>query len=201
MQGVIPGQRLVLLVAVTTDQPVMLSCDVSGGAATVSIEPETISQNQVAEITVVPGAATTETEMRIDITARRGDHEETITKTTAVFDWPDDREEQAAEILGVFTAWLADNEPALGITPATMFEGSFVSTLLVVSHYAYFNDDWEVGLSWHIMIPPDDFAEVYLRPRDALRPERAFRIASWQTALATGVPEVIEVEPPAEVTR
>jgi hypothetical protein len=68
-------------------------------------------------------------------------------------------------------------------------------------HYVFFNDGWEVGVSWHIMIAPDDFAEAYLRPRGALRPTRRFRIGSYQTALETGFVEVTEVEPPAEVTR
>jgi hypothetical protein len=71
----------------------------------------------------------------------------------------------------------------------------------VVSHYEFTNDDYELGLSWHIMVPPDDWSELYLRPRDELNPTRAFRMSSWSAAMEGGEVEFTEVSPPAEVVR
>jgi hypothetical protein len=79
--------------------------------------------------------------------------------------------------------------------------GTPVAGLLVVSHYAWFTPEYEVGLAWHIMGAPDDFAELYVRPRGGLAPTRAFRVGSWSTALAGGAADVREIDAPAEVTR
>lgn len=51
------------------------------------------------------------------------------------------------------------------------------------------------------MVAPDDWAELYLRPRDSLTPTRAFRLSSWSTALGGGRVEITDVAPPAEVVR
>jgi hypothetical protein len=61
--------------------------------------------------------------------------------------------------------WLAAAHPELGITADTEWKPVFVSTLLVVSHYSYWSEDWEVTVAWHNMIPPDDWTEVHLRRR------------------------------------
>ena len=47
----------------------------------------------------------------------------------------------------------------------------------------FFDDRWELGLAWHIMLAPHDRAKLCLRPRDELAPTPAFEIASWSTAL------------------
>lgn len=202
IQGAIPGAEVVLLVSQTDETAGVAMVTASAPGATVAIRPSEISGSEVAEVTVVPDATATETELTITIEVVTGGTIHSVTRTTPVLTWEDDRAEQAAEILGLFTSWLAENRSELGITPETGFEGTFLAPqLLVVSHYGFFNDEWEIGLSWHVMIPPDDFSEIYLRPRSALRPTLAFRIGSWQTALDTGDYQIVEVEPPFEVVR
>jgi hypothetical protein len=203
IQGVIPGARLVLLVGQSDPAAgeVIITAQ-APGATSIIIDPTTISGTEVAEVTIVPGATTTEKDLSITIEARGADDTWTTTRTVTVLPWEDDREGQAREILEMFTSWLAENRPELGITPETEFTGTFLAPqLLVVSHYGFFGVQWEVGLAWHVMIPPDDFSEIYLRPRTELRPTHAFRIGSWQTALDTGDFEVVEVEPPFDVVR
>lgn len=69
---------------------------------------------------------------------------------------------------------------------------------LVVTHYLFLSDEWEMGVSWHIMIPPSDWTRIYLRHRfDEMTPSLAFEISS--RANATEPPH--EIEPPDEVTR
>jgi len=156
----------------------------------------------VAEVTVIADAATKERPLAITVTGRRGDVEETAQRSTTVSPWGDDRGDDAARLLTIFTAWLAEHEPELGIDAGTEFSGSFVAPgLLVVSHYLYLSDDWELGLSWHVMVPPDDWAAIYLRPRDEAVPTHAFELASQRGALADGVVVVAEVAPPSEVVR
>ena len=93
--------------------------------------------------------------------------------------------------------WLADSEPQLGLNPDTEFFGSFIAPgLLVVSHYLFMSESWKSGLSWHVMVAPDDWAEIYLRPRTEMAPTLAFRLSS-QTAALEGDMIDIESVPPA----
>lgn len=201
IHGTIPGANLLLLVGLADPSagPVDVTAEATG--AQVAVEPATIDGEQVAEVSVVPGPVTTETGLTIRIIG--GAAMTPVEKTTTILPWEDDqRAGDADRVLGIFTPWLADNRPDLGITPRTEFSRSFVAPmLLVVSHYLYLNPDWELGVEWHIMLPPDDFAEIYLRPRDQMYPTLAFRVDSWQTALDTGTAHVYPVDPPAEVVR
>jgi hypothetical protein len=64
-----------------------------------------------------------------------------------------------------------------------------------------FDEEYEIGLSWHVMLAPDDWSEVYIRPRNETAPVRAFRLKSWSTTLEGGPAEFTEVDPPAEIVR
>lgn len=204
VQGVIPGAVTGVLVTITDGSenggPVALTAVADG--AQVGVDPQEIHQGQVAEVTVIAQSATQERPLDITVTGRRGDVEETATRSTTVFAWSDDRADDAERLLSIFTAWLADHEPGLGIDPGTEFSGSFVAPgLLVVSHYLYLSEDWELGLSWHVMVPPDDWAEIYLRPRDQAVPTHAYRLESQHAALDDGAVVIEEVAPPSEVVR
>jgi hypothetical protein len=104
------------------------------------------------------------------------------------------------EIADVFLAGL-DAAEGLPADASGLTGGTPVAGLLVVSHYAWFTDDLEIGLGWHVMVPPDDWAELYVRPRSAPAPTAAFRLGSWSTALDGGDTTVTEIAPPADVTR
>jgi hypothetical protein len=58
-------------------------------------------------------------------------------------------------------------------------------------------EEWEMGVRWHVMIPPYDWAEIYLRHRHTeISPSLAFKIPSLD---AQDAPEV--VDPPESVWR
>lgn len=202
VNGAVPGSRLVLLVGRVDPGSDAMTITAQAPGAEVVVAPASISGSQVAEVIVVPDATEAETELRLTVTVSMDDWVGSIDRTITVVPWEDDRERQAREVLGLFLPWLADEHPEFGLSEATEFEGTMTAPLLlIVSHYGFYTDEWEVGVGWHVMMPPDDFAEMYLRPRDALAPTHAFRIGSWQTALETGSVEVVEVEPPPEVVR
>ncbi len=205
VQGALPGEPVMLLVAVeeetATTSPVALTAASTGGAA-IGVEPASVSSGELAEVTVVAADVTEETEIEVTVTARRGDEEHHVTKAIMVMPQRDELEPPAREVLNLFLPWLAEQQPELGIGPETELAGMVVAPrLLVVSHYAFLNEDYEVGLAWHIMIAPDDWADIYIRPRDSLRPTAAFRLSSWSTALAGGDVEIGPTELPAEVVR
>lgn len=206
VQGAVTEQPTGVLVTILnespTDEPVTITATATG--ATVTVEPAAISAGEVAEVwlTVDPGTSDG-TEMELVITGERGGRTATASRGFTAYDWEDDRGEYAGTLFDLFRSWLAANHPELGITDDTVFSGSFTAPgLLVVSHYLYLSDEWEIGLAWHVMIPPDDWAEIYLRPRDEAAPTVAFRLSSQAAAVDSQAPgEISEVPAPLEVTR
>jgi hypothetical protein len=204
VQGVIPGASSGVLATITNESPTDLVVAISAAAtgADISVEPAEITEGMVAEVWVVAPDVTDETPFELTIDATRAGVTHSTSRTTSVFPWEDDRAEYAQTLLNLFTGWLEQHRPELGVTRSTQLSGSFVAPgLLVVSHYMFVGTEWEIGLSWHVMIAPDDWAEIYLRPRSALAPSLAFRLASQQAALDEGTIEIAEVAPPAEVVR
>jgi hypothetical protein len=178
----IPGEKVVFLVVVTSpdnDAPVTISATATG-AKVFDIKPAELKPGVVGEVWVVPDAATEETTITTSFTATRGSVTHTDQRTTKIMPFEDSRAEEAQPYFDMWVDWLAANHPEFGITRSTKWESSYVLALLIVSHYAYFSDEWEMKVSWHIMIAPDDFTEVYLRHRgDETAWSHAFRMDSF----------------------
>jgi hypothetical protein len=88
----------------------------------------------------------------------------------------------AAEMRDKFVPWLASNHPELGITSETEWIGTIVNPgILVVMHYMFYSEDWEMYVTWHVTIPPYDWTKIYLRPRfTETQSTMAFEISSVQ---------------------
>ncbi len=68
---------------------------------------------------------------------------------------------------------------------------------LVVSHYLFFSEAWELHLEWHVMIAPHDWAKIDLRKRfEEIRPSSAYEISSVSAKSAPG-----PIEVPPEIWR
>ena len=104
----------------------------------------------------------------------------------------------AAGMRDSFIPWLAANHPEFGITTETEWTPTIVRpNFMVVMYYLFFTEEWEMGLRWHVMIPPSDWAEIYLRRRNVeLVPSCAFKIPSLA---AQDEPQA--VDPPESVWR
>jgi hypothetical protein len=202
VNGAVPGSDLVLLVGLDGADGGEVTLTAEAPGAVVEVSPAAIAGDEVAEVVIVPDPVEVDTDIEVTVTATGEGGTDSVTRMVTVVPWEDDRGDQARAVLDLFLPWLAEQHPEFGLTTDTEFAGTMTAPLLlIVSHYGFYSEDWEVGVSWHIMVPPDDFAELYLRPRGEFAPTHAFRIESWQTALETGVVEVSEVEPPAEPVR
>jgi hypothetical protein len=196
-QVAIPGQRIVALVRIRNarpvDAPVILRA--SATDAWVRPNPIAVSGGRVAYIPIVPRAEGT-VHVRV-VGTRQG---LTVRRSLRIEVWEgqDGLAGHATELRDRFVAWLAAERPELGIDDTTRWHPTIVwPYVLEVSHYLFFTRDWEMGLSWHIMIPPYDWTSAYLRPRDAMRPAVAFQIDSVSDTGAVPHP----IDPPAEVMR
>lgn len=191
----IPGQRFVFLVTITDEGeecelPVTISGEAPG--AEVVVYHGDILEGEVAEVVVIPAPGSIGQIIEVTITGTRGNVTDEKVASFEVAEGEDDRQEYAEELLDKFVSWLATNHPELGITEDTVWDGTTVSPIwLVVSHYLFFSEEWELHLEWHVMVPPHDWARIDLRHRlDELEPSYAFEISSVN---ATSEPIAIEV--------
>lgn len=201
VRAAIPGQRICFLVTIadqgSATSPVTIGATASG-ATIERILPADLRPGRVGEVWIVPDATTTETTASVTISATRGAVTESVTRSILVTLRSDEgRARDAQPYFERWGAWLAAEHPELGITADTTWEPVFVSTLLVVSHYAYYSDAWEMTVAWHVMVSPYDWSEIHLRQRfTETRPSLAFRIDSF-----SGKTPPHAVEPPEVVVR
>lgn len=197
----IAGQKIVYLVTYTdsgeTQGTKVVISATATGAAVEAVNPE-IGPGEVAEIIVTPDADSIGKAIEIKFTGTRGNVKDEKSLSIEVIEGQDDRATYALELQARFITWLAVEHPELGITPETEWTGTMVSPQwLVVSHYLFFSDEWEMHIEWHIMIAPDDWARIDLRKRfKETKPSLAFEISS---VTAKDAPKPITV--PDEIWR
>lgn len=201
VRAAIPGQKTCFLVTVSDEAgggPVTVSATASG--ATVDrIAPTDLAIGEVGEVWLTTDPTiTTDTTASVSITVTRDGASQTVDRSILVMPMSGEgREAEGQPYFEYWVAWLEAEHPELGISADTEWEPMFVSTLLIVSKMAYYADEWEMVVQWHVMIPPSDFSEIYLRRRGTeSRPSLAFKLDSFQD----GTPPYA-IEPPEVVIR
>lgn len=200
----IPGQRCVFLVQIEPtgylNTPVEITVEVNGEKADAYVDNNFIDPNEVAEVSVIPKAlaAAKQDEGRDVKAIIRGEFDGAVRWQTVTVHVTSEEEDlvapRAEELRDFFIPWLEANRPELGITAATSWEGTIVSPhILVVTHYLFFSNEWEMHIFWHVMTPPNDWARIELRHRfyETL-PSLAFEIPS----VDAGAPyDIVETQP------
>jgi hypothetical protein len=191
----IPGQKIVYLVTYADQgntKGVKVTINATADGATVEVVNPEIGPGEVAEIIVSPDSASPGKTIEVKFTGIRGRIKVEKSMTFEVIKGQDDREGYARELQEKFIAWLVINHPELNISADTEWVGTMVSPQwLVVSHYLFFSDEWEMHIEWHIMVAPDDWAKIDLRRRfKETKPSLAFEISSLT---AKGNPKAIAV--------
>jgi len=197
----IAGQHCIFLVTITDEgQEDQLPVRISAQApdSQVVIYQQDIVEGQVAEVVVIPAQASINKTIEVVITGNRSSRTDQKVVSFDVVEGEAGIQEYAVELFDRFVPWLATNHPELGITDDTEWNGTIVSPeWLVVSHYLFFSEEWEVHIEWHVTIPPYDWARIDLRHRfDELEPSYAFEISS-----VNATSEPIPIEPPETVWR
>lgn len=202
IEEAIGGQVCVFLVVVVDEDGNGKAVKISATApdSSVTVDPQSITGGQVAEVTVVPDVASTDRTLTVTIVGERDGLERTETITFAVGAGGDEPWPYAEEVRDRFIAWLAANHPEFGLTNETEWTGTIIRPgIMVVSYYLFFSTDWEMGVRWHVTRVPDDWAEIYLRKRyTEIQPSHGFKIDSYNT-----VPQLEPhaVDPPESVWR
>jgi len=152
-------------------------------------------QGQQVELTAtVDGTSVT-------VEARRGFSKSEASATLVVQDSLPDPEGLLSPVVDVrdaFIPWLEANRPELDIDRETMWTATVVRPhTIVVMYYLFFSEEWEMGVTWHVTIPPHDWARIYLRRRSSeTSPSLAYKISSFNTGSTA-----VEIPPPEAVWR
>ncbi|MFW9960044.1 MAG: hypothetical protein ACFFDV_03450 [Candidatus Thorarchaeota archaeon] len=153
---------------------------------------------KLIEVFVYPTEANIEQCIEIELTFSYDSLIASDTALALVWNWTSDEESYARGMRDVFVNYLAENHPELGINATIEWTPIYnTAGIIIVIHYLYISEQWEMEVSWHMMIAPSDWAHVYLRQRCDLEPSWAGEISSWSTDNET----VIEVDPPTEIWR
>lgn len=175
----IPGQRCVFLVTFEESGSDGGSVQITTSPADTNIEiiPQSIASGQVCEVSVTPDQTDT---LEIVIQGKRDNLMQSETFEIFITEGEDQSEAAAGEIRNLFVDWLAENRPELGISQETEWTGTILNPHInIVGYYLFFSKDWELCLWWHVMIPPNDWARMYLRHRlTEFTSSHAFEIVS-----------------------
>lgn len=196
----VPNQKFLLLVTLEEEEQSnfeakTVTITVASPGCTVTVYPQAISPGQVGEVTVIPDEGQVGKSVTVTIQGEREGVSQTETVTFEVIE-EEDREAtlgpEAILMRDKFVDWFAVEHPELAITNETVWTGTVVNPMvLVVMHYMFLSEDWEMYVTWHVMIPPYDWSRVYLRPRyNATAPAYAFEIESVQGQVE---PQAIEI--------
>ena len=189
-----PGQTCLLLATMQESgsgggkgKPVEISVAVPGSSTV--LENGLISEGQVSEISIIPSEAVENSELIVTIRGKRGSYETSNTSLLHVGATlgngrngeEDPLRPMATEIQEKFIIWLSENHPELGITSEVEWVGVNIRPhFMVVMYYLFISDEWEMGMTWHVMIPPHDWSRIYLRPRfTETTPALAFELSSY----------------------
>ncbi len=163
-----------------------------GDVAEVRVKPSTMPNDDGTsnDDSPFPDSGTVE----VTIRAERGTvvREQTV-GVTVVSDEEIIIDPEAAAVRELFIPFLAQEHPELGIDTDTEWENEIVTPhVLIVTHYLFFSEEWEMHVCWHVMIPPHDWARIELRRRfSETEPSLAFEV----TSRSADEPDFKEIEP------
>jgi hypothetical protein len=179
----IAGQRVVFLVTVSSNDTNPLSdvrISATAHQSAVTVTPETLSPGEVGEVAVIPDVTAVGTNVTLAVRAEGEGAVQTRSVSFSVLSGEDWRLDHARELREFFVQWLQTNASSLGITNQTQWMGTIVSPRwLIVEHYLFFSNAWEMHVYWHVMIPPSDWARIDLRQRSTgFAPSLSYEISS-----------------------
>lgn len=124
------------------------------------------AETPIAEVVISSTAQVPIALHNITVTASNQTHEEVIQLEVDVIPWGIVSMNWAQEKYGQFEDWLRDEHPELGNFASQKWElYSTYPRIVVVEHYTFLSDDWEMRICFHVMIPPYDWSKMLLRPR------------------------------------
>lgn len=149
------------------------------------------------EIFVYPEIEHIGLHIEIKLTITSGNMEVSDSALVTVVNWTLIDSSYAETLLEPFISYFSEEKLLYQIDQNTTWEGIASGIeIIVVSHFLFKSELWEIEISWHVMIAPYDWVKIYLRNRSDFSPIWAGKIDSWSSNHT-----IIEIDPPPEVYR
>ena len=133
--------------------------------------------HRVAEFTIAPDSGCTGRISRIRLTATHADSSRELSFDAVIYEWEDGEPSMAMEKRARFVQWLATRHPELGDAGSGLTARYLTyPELLIVEHWTFLSDAWEMRVCVHVMVPPDDWSMMLLRRRGEMLPLLAARM-------------------------
>jgi hypothetical protein len=134
------------------------------------------NKNCVAEIVISPEKTINIKKYNIRLIASHEGKEKNIELGIDLYEWQQGEIETPLSKLNEFRDWLNANYPKYNALFGKF--KTFYHTypeILIVEHYTFLTDEYEIRLCYHVMIPPDDWSMILFRKRDSIKAEFAAR--------------------------
>ncbi len=153
--------------------------------------------SNTVEILLYPNESHVALQIEVTVSVNTSTSFATDSALVDVWNWTPSKQSAAEEKRDVFIQYLATNFPELGINDTLTWTAICNDAgLLIVGHYLFKSEYWEMEISWHVMIPPYDWVRCYIRPRSDLSPAWAGEISSWNNSAP-----ISETLPPTQIFR
>jgi len=175
-------------------EPIAVTASSVDGVACEVVPPQLAGPGSV-EVIARPGPTAPRRTVDVVVRAQAGDGaaaagEAQLALPLQIMRYNDFLDEEARRRFELFSTYLAAQHPEFGLTPTTPLEGwNPVPNILVVMWYSFLSADCEALIRWHVMIPPYDWTEVFLRRRGSLD-------CVWAGKIPTAGAPVEELAPP-----
>jgi len=129
----------------------------------------------VSELIIYPNEKVQFRKHQLEVIAIHGGKEVSIKLYVEIFHWGEGSTfETAIEKRDEFKNWLTTQYPKY----SSIFDDNSLifhtyPEVLIVEHYTFLTEDYEVRVCYHVMIPPDDWSMIRIRKRNTLEPEFA----------------------------
>jgi hypothetical protein len=104
-----------------------------------------------------------------DLTKEYLSETETITLEVKMYNWSSDNLPDAIIKRDELIDWLEIEHPELGtFTGENCYAYVTYPVHLIVEHWTFLYDDWEMRICYHVMVPPYDWSMLWLRERSEI---------------------------------
>ena len=160
----------------TENVDLKLECD---GNLNATLSKDYISIDQsVFEVSIRPSNEISISDFNIIVIGERKGQLDSLNLSVKIFDW--ENSSRLNEISSIkkleFIGWLNTNYPDISINNQTDWEIYLTyPQTLIIEHYTLLNEQYEMRICCHVMIPPDDWSMIRLRERNSYTPFLAAR--------------------------
>lgn len=134
------------------------------------------ASDTVGEIILLPSGILPDKNYTIKLKLKHNGLTKYITFRANSYTWADNREDASMK-LNLFKTWIQNNKPEF----LTIFDSpdllyATYPETLIVEHYTYLSDLYEVRLCYHVTVPQDSWTKLLVRKRGHWQPEFALAI-------------------------